>query len=579
MQRSAPQSSGFGHHAVGMPAALQPAAAQADALYAEAVKHIVRTEPAQAEALLKQAIALAPAGHKLHAQMAEVQQMLGRQNLALLSLMEAFKLDPGNSDYQMNIGTFLMRIGKDAEAAGFFELAVQTDPKNAMALARLLFLQMRRCDWRAFEGLDKKLKVLDTPRIKSDPFMLLPLADDPGFHKRRSVAMARALECTAQPARPRPAAGEKIRIGYFSNDFHNHATMFLMARLLELHDKNRFEVFLYDYGKATGDAAQRRAEAAADCHRRVAAASDAEIAAQARQDGIHVAIDLKGYTQGNRLGIFAHRAAPVQVSYLGYPGTTGLRQMDYLVADPVVIPANMRGHYSEKILWMPDSYQVNDDSRSMPEAGPSRGALGLPEEGVVFCSFNNPYKTGPEEFALWARLLREVPDSVLWLLAPEEAQRQNLRQAAAGLGAAPERLVFADRVPMEAHLARLPAADLFLDTFRYNAHTTASEALWAGVPVVTMAGNQFAARVAASLLTAAGFEELIAQTPCGYFDVALQLARDAEARGRLKHRLRETVRTGSLYDTARFTRNFEALLEKAWQRHQSGKRPGHLSLS
>lgn len=557
------------------------AAGQVKRLIAEARKLIISRELQAAVPLVQQAIQIEPRNAELHFMLGETLELMMRPEMAILSHLEALKLDPGNAQYQCNIGTYLMRLNREQEAIGFFELAAQTDPKNAIALVRMIFLKLRHADWSAFKNLSKTLKVIKNSASNVDPFAMLPVTDDPEFQKSCSVKVARAAKASLQDepfVRPQRQPG-KIRLGYFSSDFHDHATMFLIGRLFELHDRGRFEVILYDYGKATHEAGRLRAERAADVYRHVADKTYAEIVETARADELDITIDLKGYTRGNKVNVFQSRLAPVQVAYLGYPGTTGIQAMDYMVADQVTIPANLRKHYTEKIIYMPDCYQVNDNTRQAASHVPSRAELGLPEDAFVFCSFNGPYKVSPAEFDIWMNLLHSVPGSVLWFYANQETVRTAIAKEADQRGIAAERIVFADTLPQAEHLARLRHADLFLDTFNVNAHTTASDALWAGVPVVTKAGKQFAARVAASLLHAVGLDDLAAATPQQYEALALKLARDPAYLAEVKARLKDGIQSGPLYDTESFTRSFEALMEKALERSEAGLKPDHISLA
>jgi predicted O-linked N-acetylglucosamine transferase (SPINDLY family) len=533
-----------------------------------------------AEYLLRQALKLDNKNRLIYASLGEVLEMMGKHDQAILAHIDALRLDPSNSKSLAYIGAYLMRLNQDEEAINYFDAAVQFDPKNATALARLLFLRRRICDWTDLGNREKRIKVFQNSSVGIDPFALLTLTDDPALQKKFSIMAAnltRAKTTEAHFERPR-AEGRKIRLGYFSNDFFNHATMFLMGRQLELHDRDRFEIFIYDYGEVNEHQARQRAENAADVYKQVSALENDEIAALARKDELDIAIDLKGYTKGNRLNIFDNRLAPVHVAYLGYPGTSGVESMDYMVADKVTIPPALRKHYTEKILYMPDVYQPNDDQREAAEHKPTRAEVGLPEDALVFCSFNTPYKVSPDEFDVWMKLLDRVENSVLWFYAPTDKAQENILKEAKRRGIGPERFVFAGFADQKDHLARLPLADVFLDAFAVNAHTTASDALWSGVPVVTLTGKQFAARVATSLVHAVGLPELAATTPQKYQAMALKLARDPAYLADVKARVKQGIAEGPLYDTERFTRNFESLMEKALERYNAGLKPDHLSL-
>jgi predicted O-linked N-acetylglucosamine transferase (SPINDLY family) len=372
-----------------------------------------------------------------------------------------------------------------------------------------------------------------------------------------------------------PAAAGRIHIGYFSADFHEHATSYLIAQLFELHDRSRFRITALSFGPPSSSAMRRRLHAACDEFIDVRSEADADIATRARRLAIDIAVDLKGFTQDSRIGIFAHRAAPLQVNFLGYPGTLGAPFMDYLIADRTLIPEGAETGYAEKIIFLPDSYQVNDATRAIASKTYTRRELHLPDAGFVFCCFNNAYKILPATFECWMRILRQVEGSVLWLLGDNAAMIRNLRREAANRGVSRERLIFASRTDLAAHLARHAGADLFLDTLPCNAHTTASDALWAGLPVLTCPGGSFAARVAASLLQAIGLPELIAPTPQRYEEIAVALATDPEALAAVRSRLRAQRLSAPLFDTPRYCRHLEQAFADIDARRRAGLPPEH----
>ena len=376
-----------------------------------------------------------------------------------------------------------------------------------------------------------------------------------------------------------PEPGERIRVGYFSADVHNHATMYLTLRLFERHDSERFAITLYSYGGKRDAAVDTRLAATPTRYRDVHALSDAEIVALARADGLDIAVDLNGYTKGARSGLFAARLAPVQINYLAFASTMGAPFIDYIVADPVLIPDSHRGYYTEAVITLPDSYQPTDETRPIAEDASSRRDHGLPEAGTVFCAFNANHKIQPRDFAIWMRLLGAVEGSVLWLLRSGDRAEANLMRAASAAGIDPARLVFAPRLPHLPHLARHRHADLFLDTFAYNAHTTASDALWAGLPLVTRIGEQFAARVAASILTAAGLPELITRSDAEYEALALALARDPARLAALRTKLAAGKASAPLFDSLRYTRHLEAAYEAAHKRRIDGKPPAPIRIA
>jgi predicted O-linked N-acetylglucosamine transferase (SPINDLY family) len=407
------------------------------------------------------------------------------------------------------------------------------------------------------------------------PFVLTGFIDDPVLHRICAENYCRHLV----PVTPAPLVDaapyphEKIRIAYLSADFQHHATAILMAELFERHDRERFELHALSFGEDDGTGWRERLVKAFDHFHDVRLLTDEASADLLRSLEIDIAIDLKGYTALARPEILSWRPAPVQVNYLGYPGTMGAAFIDYVVGDRIVTPSAHEPFYAEKIVQLPDCYQANDSTRRIADQAPTRAEAGLPEGGFVFCSFNIQRKLSAPVFAVWMRLLAAVPGSVLWLMVNNEGARAKLRQAAEASGIAVERIVFADRTGLESHLARHRLADLFLDTLPYNSHTTASDALWAGLPLVTCMGKAFPARVAASLLEAVGLPELITQTLEEYEALALALARDPERLAGLRQKLGTNRLVQPLFDTGRFCRHFEAALITMHQIAQNGEAP------
>jgi predicted O-linked N-acetylglucosamine transferase (SPINDLY family) len=369
------------------------------------------------------------------------------------------------------------------------------------------------------------------------------------------------MPASLPPGHPSQARPGRLRVGYLSWDFHQHATSYLVAELFELHDRDRFEVFAYSYGPDDGSAIRARIRGGCEHFADVAGESFIEIAQRIRLNRIDVLVDLKGYTLGSRPQILALRPAPVQVNWLGFPGSMGTECVDYILADPFVIPEGAERHYAEKVVRLPDCYQVNDRKREISAFTPSREECGLPAAGVVFCSFNQTAKILPDVFARWMRILKAVPGSVLWLLETNRWASANLRRAATEQGVAAERLVFATRKPLPEHLARYRVADLSLDTYPYTSHTTASDALWAGCPLVTRAGETFASRVAGSILINAGMRELVTDDLAGYERRILELATSPGWLQEIRRKLQASRDSCALFDTPRFVRNLESAYE------------------
>ena len=482
---------------------------------------------------------------------------------AVESYTTALGLSPTHAMTHRNLGTALKGQRRYPEALVCFEKAFALDPADDVALGEVVFLRAQMCLWTESD-LDADLHRHIAAGGSVSPFHLVAITDDPAIQLRNARQWAlRKFPELPTAASDATAAHGRTRIGYFSSDFYNHATMALMIQMLERHDKGRFEIHAFSYGPQIDDPMRARTVEAVDRFHDISGISDAEAARLARGIGIDIAVDLKGYTENARTGIFAARAAPCQIAYLGYPGTMGAPYIDYAIADRIVVPEDMQALYSETILYMPHSYQVTDDARPISDRTFSRDELGLPREGFVFCCFNGSFKISRAAFGIWMRLLARVEGSVLWLLADNPSAVANLRREAERRGIDPARLVFADRAPASEHLARQTCADLFLDTFNYNAHTTTSDALWAGLPVVTKLGGSFAARVAGSLLHAVGLADLVTASEQAYEDLAFALATDRAQMARVRERLATNRASSPLFDTEAFTRSFERLFDAA----------------
>jgi protein O-GlcNAc transferase len=501
---------------------------------------------------------------------------LGRRDEALAVLNHVLDLQPDHPDALYNRGNLLRDMGQLEDAIADYQRVRRIRPDHDFLLGQLLYTQLRSCDWRDLEADSQALlEAIEAGKRAAVPLQLLTMSDDAALQRRaaRIYTSARVLN-QGRPSREtleaqlRPAAPEaslpdrKLRIGYFSADFHHHATAHLVAELLESHDRSKFEVMAFSFGPITQDASQARLRRAVDEFLEVGHLSDLEMVQLAKGRGLDVAIDLKGYTRGARPGIFVERCAPVQVSFLGYPGTLGAGFMDYIFADEIVVPKDERKHYSEKVVYLPGCYQANDSRRPCPEDAPTRAALGLPDTGFVFCCFNNTQKIQPGMFLIWMTLLREVEGSVLWLLADNEAARRHLSETAQANGVDPARLVWAPRVGMMEHLARHRRADLFLDTYPYNAHTTASDALWMNLPVLTLQGTTFPSRVASSLLHALDLDECVCKSVEAYASKALHLAKNSAELATLKVRLGEAPGRMRLFSG----RHFASAVEEAYRR-------------
>jgi protein O-GlcNAc transferase len=476
----------------------------------------------------------------------------------------------------VNRGTALSELRHYDEAIYCYDKALNLNPNINFVYGDLVHLKLKICNWsdlvESLEDISKK--VVANEKV-INPFPLLALNDDVLLHKKSSeiyIQSRYSYNPSLGPILKRPQ-GQKIRVGYFSADFHNHATGHLMAELFELHDKSQFELLGFSFGPRKNDEMRQRLEKSFDQFIEVGNMSDIEIAKLSRNFNIDIAVDLKGFTQDARTGIFAYRAAPIQVNYLGYPGTMGADYMDYIIADKTLISPELQSCYSEKVIYLPNSYQTNDRKRLISERQFTRQELRLPEHGFVFCCFNNNYKILPATFERWMRILKAVDGSVLWLFQDNSSAKENLKKEAEKQGIASDRLVFAERLPLPEHLARHRQADLFLDTFPYNAHTTASDALWAGLPVLTLMGRSFASRVAASLLNAIGLPELITSSKKDYESLAIELALNSNKLADIKLRLANNRLNAPLFDTPLFTKNLEAAYTKIYGQYMKDLPP------
>jgi protein O-GlcNAc transferase len=499
----------------------------------------------------------------------------GEIDASIDSYKQALKIKPDYEEPYYNIGNAVQNKGELDAAIESYKQALKIKPDYELARSAKLFQQAYICDWTAIKEDSEAIAKLGTLAQSISPFEILSLEDAPERHRLRSEIYAE----NKFPQQPLPLASrptekpKKIRIGYFSADFHTFPGMHLMAGLFEKHDRNKFEIFAYSYGPEKNDSMRQRLIAAFDAFDDVREMTDVNIALLARQDKIDIAIHRNGYTAKSRSGIFAYRAAPIQVNFLGYPGTLGADFADYIIADMVVIPARQQPSYTENIILLPHSYQPNDNTRVISELSMTRIEMGLPEQGFVFCCFNNNYKISPAEFDIWMRLLGKVEGSVLWLLKSNKWAEDNLQREAEKRGISSGRLIFAEKKPQAEHLARHRLADLFMDTFNYNAHTTASDALWSGLPVVTKLGQGFAARVAGSLLTAIGMPELITDTEQEYEALILDLAINPERLALIKKKLAANRLSKPLFNTELFTKHLEDGYQRAYQQYFDGKEP------
>ena len=523
----------------------------------------------------KQAIKIKPCHAKAYNNMGIIINDKGDSDAAIENYNKALKIKPDYAEAYYNMGIALKDKGELDVAIDSYKQALKFKPNYELARSAKLHRQAHICDWAAIKEDSEAIPNLGTLAQSVSPFGILSLEDAPERHRLRSEIYAKK-EFSQKPLPLAPRSTQKpdrLRIGYFSADFHLFPGMHLMAGLFEKHDRNKFEVFAYSYGPPKDDSMRRRLIKAFDVFIDVSELSDKDVTLLARKDKIDIAIHRNGYTKNSRSGIFAYRAAPIQINFLGYPGTMGASFIDYIIADKVVIPDELQHCYSEKLLLLPHTYQPNDNTREISVRGITKFEMGLPEQGFVFCCFNQNYKISPAEFNIWMRLLGKVEGSVLWLLKSNKWAEDNLRLEAENRGISRERLIFAEKKPQAEHLARHRLADLFIDTFNYNAHTTTSDALWSGLPVVTKLGKGFAARVAGSLLAAIDMSELITDTEQDYEALILDLATHPEHLGAIKLKLAANRLSKPLFNTELFTKHLEDGYQRAYQQYFDGKEP------
>lgn len=501
-----------------------------------------------------------------------VLKSLNRIDEAIANYEKTIELKPDHAQAHNNLGNSLREIHRLVEAINCYEKVIAINPNYEFVNGIKINVQMQLCDWHnLYLQIDLLKSNLEKQREVSSPFPVLSLTDNlelqslaSSIYINKKYPKSSVLDHFVKnnPLR-------KIRIGYYSADFHNHATAYLMAELFEYHNKARFEIYGFSFGPNLNDEMRQRLSVCFDGFIDVMNKSDIQVAEESRCLGIDLAVDLKGFTHGSRTGIFANRCAPIQVNYLGYPGTMGASYFDYIIADKTIIPQQAQKHYSEKVIYLPHSYQVNDSKRRISDKTFTRQELELPDTGFVFCCFNNSYKILPFVFDTWMRIMKAVDGSVLWLLEDNGVATNNLRKEAVARGVDAKRIVFAKRMRLEDHLARQRNADLFIDTFPCNAHTTASDALWAGLPVLTCMGESFASRVAGSLLYAIGLPELVTETQSDYEASAIELGNNPDKVKAIKEKLEKNRLTTPLFDTRQFTKNIEEAYTKMYERYHS----------
>jgi predicted O-linked N-acetylglucosamine transferase (SPINDLY family) len=511
-------------------------------------------------------------------------QNTGRHQEAIQAFMDAlmFSMDDALSHYRMGISFYELELKEEASECFRTGLLLGLGHNALHVHGMLAYAERENCRWPQAAEQEAQLRSLvsaapNNARIITAPFAHITLTDDPLHQLKACTLMSNTWLDLKPVVRPnRTGNPQRLRVGYLSNDLHQHATCVLMCEVFEHHDRDRFEVFAYSTGRDDGTAMRRRVIKAVEHFVDLQGKPDHQIAQRIADDDLDLLIDLKGYTAGNRMGVLARRPAPLQAAFLGFPGTTGAPFIDYIVGDPLVTPLSHAAHFSEHIAQMPLCYQPNDRQRPRPQPM-TRAEVGLPENAVVLCGFNQAYKITPDVLDAWVDVLNDLPEAVLWLLDWHGQAKPHLLQELAKRGIGAERVFWAPRWDLGKHISRVRLADLFIDTWPCNAHTTASDALWAGLPVVSLMGETFASRVAGSLLNAVGLPELICTDVRQYRRTIVEIARDPARRQALRERLDQAREDSPLFDSERFTRDHEALMVRMIERMRTGMQPTHLS--
>lgn len=529
----------------------------------------------KAQEIYRHALTLNPDYAEAHNNLGVTLHEQERFDDALVALRKAISLKPSFAEAYSNLGNCLAAQKMLDKAIDAYKQAIALRPDMEETQCAMFHQMQHACDWSAWADIQALVPQLGVSTKAVSPFSMLSMEDHPGRQQQRSRSWATAQAShVTRPAPPRaPMRRDRLRIGYFSADIHEHPCLALLMGMLRCHDRSQFEICIFSYGHNKTGAQRARAKELVDQFHDVAGMSDSALIRFAQDQELDVAIDLMGHTRDSRLGLFRNRLAPVHLSYVGFPGTTGANFIDYLVGDPTVIPPEHRQAYSERVFYMPHTYLPNDNTLAISDKPTTRADFNLPEDAFVLCCFNNNYKISPREFDIWMRVMHQAENSVLWMLKSNTFSEANLRKEAAARGIDPARIIVGDKVPHPEHMARHRHADIFIDTFNYNAHTTAFEALWAGLPVVTKIGQQFSARVAASMLTSIGLPELITDSDAAYEALILDLATSPAKVQALKDKLAIQRNAQPFFDTESYTRAFENGLRQVHARARDGMAP------
>ena len=505
-----------------------------------------------------------------------------KYELAVENYKKAKKLKPDYLEVYIGLGNLYLEIKNNNLALECFEDAIKIKPNHNFLLGNILHTKLKLCMW---DDIDKNIKDLEEQVLRlnkiSLPFPLLTFNNSLKLQKICSQIWSQHQVLNYKKILgpiSKKETNKKIKIGYYSADFHDHATSNLMVNLFELHDRSKFEIVGFYFGPESQHEMHKRVSNAFDQFINVKLKTDREITQLSRELDIDIAIDLMGFVKNNRFKIFIEKCAPIQVNYLGYPGTLSADFFDYIIADEILIPKESQEYYSEKIVYLPNTYQPNDQKKQISKKIFKREEIGLPKNNFVFCSFNQSSKILPKTFDVWMRILKKVNRSVLWLLESNINTRENLKDQANRRGIDPSRLIFAERLPPEEHLARHKAADLFIDTFPYNAHTTCSDSLRVGLPVLTLQGETFASRVSSSLLNAVGLKELITYSSKEYEDLAVEFATDASKLKNIKNKLEINKNKLPLFNTKLFTSHIEQAYFEMYKRYNKNEKPENIKI-
>ena len=490
---------------------------------------------------------------------------------------KAILLNKKYSEAINNIGKVFLKQKRYEEALKKFNLAIDLNPK--LDDGSIDYLKLFINDWNNYEKSISKFRAkADDPNIIFEPFISLNFISSNNLQKKITEKYINHRFINNLKTFKQNYNNKKIKIGYYSADFHNHATAHLMSEFFELYDKNKFEIIAFSFNPNLNDLYTKRLIKAFNKFINIKNENDSEVVKISEKEQIDIAIDLKGFTINHRLGVFSKRVAPIQASYLGYPGTIGASFMDYIIADKVVIPEENQKYFSEKIIYLPDSYQVNDSTKKISNKKFTYKDFGLPENHFIYCCFNNSYKINPTIFDVWMNILMKKNKSVLWLLEDNPVNKKNIQKEAKRRGISEDRIIFANRIENSEHLARHQLADLFLDTLPYNAHTTASDALWSGLPVLTCEGDTFQGKVASSLLNAIGLPELITNSLHEYQKLAIKIANGNNISD-IKNKLNNNIKSTALFNTKNFTKYVEEAYIKIYEQNKKGLKPENIFIN